>query len=277
VVLGGGGATGEAWEVGLLRGLRDAGIDVSQADLVVGTSAGAIVAVQLRVGQSLDALYDGQIGPAGPRAPLDLRGVDLGYFQETSRLWQGVDTTPAQRIEVGRRALAAPRVISEDAWVQRWASALGGAAWPSRPLLIAVIDVLDGSTRLVDGTQGVPLERAVAASSALPGLVAPIWLGDRQYMDGAVGGTHLNAAAGYGLVVGAAPAPRPGTAREIEELRARGSQVVNVTPDADSRAALGPNSLDRARLRPSAEAGLRQAAAVAAELAGLWHGVLSAP
>ncbi len=43
LVLGGGGITGIAWEVGLLAGLAEAGVDLSGADLVVGTSAGSVV------------------------------------------------------------------------------------------------------------------------------------------------------------------------------------------------------------------------------------------
>src|SRR3954469_368453 len=41
LVLGGGGSAGNAWLIGVVAGLVDAGIDVTQADLVVGTSAGA--------------------------------------------------------------------------------------------------------------------------------------------------------------------------------------------------------------------------------------------
>src|SRR3954470_9375031 len=48
VVLGGGGATGRAREIGLLKGLRDAGIDLTQADLLIGTSAGSILGAQVR-------------------------------------------------------------------------------------------------------------------------------------------------------------------------------------------------------------------------------------
>src|SRR5712692_10292948 len=53
LILGGGGPVGRAWEVGILKGLADAGVDVSQADLVVGTSSGAILGTQLRSGKML--------------------------------------------------------------------------------------------------------------------------------------------------------------------------------------------------------------------------------
>jgi len=43
LVLGGGGITGIAWEIGVLTGLAEAGVDLTGADLVVGTSAGSVV------------------------------------------------------------------------------------------------------------------------------------------------------------------------------------------------------------------------------------------
>ena len=49
-VLAGGGATGIAWEAGIIIGLRDCGIDVRDADTMIGTSAGSMVAAHLRVG-----------------------------------------------------------------------------------------------------------------------------------------------------------------------------------------------------------------------------------
>src|SRR5262245_16220083 len=51
LVLGGGGAAGNAWEIGVIAGLADAGLDITEAaDLVVGTSAGATTAAQVRSG-----------------------------------------------------------------------------------------------------------------------------------------------------------------------------------------------------------------------------------
>ena len=46
-MLGGGGVTGVAWEIGLLHGLAEHGVDLIGADLLVGTSAGSVVAAQV--------------------------------------------------------------------------------------------------------------------------------------------------------------------------------------------------------------------------------------
>ncbi len=56
LVLGGGGAVGVAWESGLLAGLAEAGLDLSGADFILGTSAGSVVGSQLAMGRDATAL-----------------------------------------------------------------------------------------------------------------------------------------------------------------------------------------------------------------------------
>ena len=69
VVFGGGGVTGVAWTVGLLAGLADAGVDLTGADLVVGTSAGSVVGAQLANPVPLDEQDAAQVaGPGAERA-----------------------------------------------------------------------------------------------------------------------------------------------------------------------------------------------------------------
>jgi hypothetical protein len=63
VVLGGGGLTGQSWEIGMLKGLRDAGIDLTQADLVIGTSGGSVAATQMRSSRGLDSFYNDLLAP----------------------------------------------------------------------------------------------------------------------------------------------------------------------------------------------------------------------
>jgi NTE family protein len=82
LVLGGGGVAGIAWETGVLTGLADSGVDVTGADLVVGTSAGSTVAAQVTGDHSLEDLFARQVDPA--RSPVELAApsglADLEQF-----------------------------------------------------------------------------------------------------------------------------------------------------------------------------------------------------
>ena len=53
LVLGGGGPIGIAWHCGLAIGLREEGIELRDADIIVGTSAGSLVGTRLAAGQDL--------------------------------------------------------------------------------------------------------------------------------------------------------------------------------------------------------------------------------
>mgnify|MGYP003334024619 FL=1 len=77
LVLAGGGVTGIAWETGVLRGLRERGLDLAaSADLIVGTSAGSAVGAQLATGRDIDDMFAAQLDEAhneiSPRLDLDL-------------------------------------------------------------------------------------------------------------------------------------------------------------------------------------------------------------
>ena len=65
LVLGGGGVAGIAWITGLLTGLAGAGADLTGADLIIGTSAGANVAAQVGSGLPLADLYARQADRSG--------------------------------------------------------------------------------------------------------------------------------------------------------------------------------------------------------------------
>jgi NTE family protein len=273
LVLGGGGPTALAWEVGILKGLQDAGIDLTQADLLVGNSAGASLAAQLRSGRSVDDIYHTIVEPptgTTPNPDCSQAAVDQGYVGRIQRL---VATAPeptlAMRLEVGQLALAAPTAIPEEKYLSCIASSAPNA-WPSMPLKIASVDVSDGSVRLFDSTQGVPIAQALAASNASPGIVAPITIGDQRYMDGYAYGTHIDGAMGSSVIIALTPTQPLRAMRELDLVRAAGSEAMDVAPDAASRDAIGPNIQDRSRMKPTAEAGRQQAAAVVADVQKLW-------
>jgi len=269
VVLGGGGLTGQSWQIGMLKGLRDAGFDLTQADMVIGTSGGSVAATQMRSG-FIDDFYAALLGPPALDNALD--SVDLAYYQETARMWQGAEITPDTRIAVGARALAAVQVIPEEEFITRTGVRVGVPDWPTLPLQITAVDVFDGTTRLIDRTQGVSIAQAVAASTAQPALVAPISIGSSRYMDGGVAGSPLAPALGYRRIMALLPGGGGAVAqRAAEAARAQGIEVLILSADSEAAEARGPDSQDPTRMAASAEAGLRQAARAASDVAVIWN------
>src|SRR3982750_3735216 len=88
LVLGGGGVTGVAWEIGLLHGLAEHGVDLSDADLLVGTSAGSVVAAQVLSGVPLVDLFEAQRAPATAEIAARLSVPGLLKFVAAG-LWPG--------------------------------------------------------------------------------------------------------------------------------------------------------------------------------------------
>src|SRR5450432_3018664 len=70
LVLGGGGSTGNAWLIGVIAGLFDAGLDVTTADLTVGTSAGATAAAQI-AGAAPPELFANILDEVPPSRPAE--------------------------------------------------------------------------------------------------------------------------------------------------------------------------------------------------------------
>jgi NTE family protein len=278
LVLGAGGVTGIAWETGLLKGLRDAGLDLTGAALVVGTSAGSVVGAQVTTGVPLDDLYRRQVEP--PQRPRE-RPPDLGklmdFFAARPDAAEPAGTRPRPTREmmawIGSQARAAFTKVSEAGRLQVIESRLPVHEWPERPLLITAVDTADGGFVTWQRSSGVPLPLAVASSCAVPWVYPPVTINGRRYMDGGVRSTtNADLAAGHDLVVIVAPIAGFGRAtvdEEAGELRRAGARVEVVVPDPAALEAIGPNPLDPARRAQAAEAGLAQAPSAAEALAGV--------
>ncbi|SUA47100.1 Uncharacterised protein [Nocardia africana] len=86
LVIGGGGVAGIAWANGVIAGLADAGIDLTAADVYIGTSAGANVAAQLTSGLTPEELFRRQIDPSLQSAEIVPEGNPLeGYGRRSTR------------------------------------------------------------------------------------------------------------------------------------------------------------------------------------------------
>lgn len=275
LVLGGGGITGIAWEVGLVAGLADAGVDLRTADLVVGTSAGSVVGAQLRSATPIGDLLATQLGSTvetGPPARLGRR--QLLRFALAMLRTRGDDV--AFRRRVGALALAAEAAgdtPTEEARRAAIASRLPETTWPERPLTVTAVDAATGAFEAFTRDSGVDLVSAVAASCAVPGVYPPTTIGDRRFLDGGMRSVaNVDLALGYDRIVVVAPIVRGVGPMVSVDAQVAGlvSRVTVVSPDADSVRAIGKNVLDPAAREPSAQAGRAQAVSVAERVREVW-------
>lgn len=272
LVLGGGGLTGIGWEAGLLHGLAGRGIDLTDADVVVGTSAGSVVGTQITT-RPLAEVYDGQLEP--PAAELGSR-MTRGMVARLMApvLLPGAPATKRRRI--GAAALRAhPPGGHERVEVIR--SRIGEVAWPERDLRITAVNAETGEFAVFTRDSQVDLVHAVAASCAVPLVWPAVSIDDRAWIDGGMRSTaNVDVARDVEeAIVVLAPLPQAfskATRISTQLARCRARRSVVITPDKQALAAFGSNVLDPAKRADAARAGERQARDVAAAVRAAWHG-----
>ena len=288
LVLGGGGSTGNAWLIGVIAGLLDAGLDVTAADLTIGTSAGSTAAAQIAwttPSELLAAILDGapqqRTGPVGSdrgRAPN--RPV-ADHMERTSKIIASADDAADMRRRMGAAALdmdAASDASRQEQWRATVASRLPSQRWPQRTLLITAVDAHTGEPVVFDPHSGVDLVDAVAASCASG---PPYRIGDSGYIDGGYRrNENADLAAGFGRVLVLSPfggrSRHPlewgmHLAAQVDELRARGSRVETIFPDSNLEHMFGANAMDLSLRPPAARAGRDQGRVLAGQLAEFWR------
>jgi NTE family protein len=292
LVLHGGGSAGNAWEIGVIAGLLDAGLDVTEADLIIGTSAGSTAAAQITSATPAELLAailtaappqrtdpvrsDGGRGPVGPVAD---------HMERTSRIIAAAEDAADMRRRMGAAALdmdAASDGSGQIRWRATVAARLPSQRWPERTIVITAVDADTGEPVVFDRHSGVDLVDAVAASTASGFGVPPYGIGGHRYIDGGYRrNENADLAAGYGRVL--VLSPFGGRSRhprgwgmhleaQVGELRAGGSNVETIFPDSNSRNAFGVNMMDLSTRPPAARAGYDQGRALAGQLTEFWRG-----
>jgi NTE family protein len=265
LVLTAGGTAGGAWMVGLLDGLRAAGADLGQADLIIGTSAGARTGAQLATGVLADV--------AGKYRRDEFPHVALpASSQDIAAAMSSIFADAPDRQEAARRIANLPPLgpaLVPAAERRREISAqLPVQQWPARRLLLASVDAESGRRVTFDATSGVTLLDAVMASGNVPGIHALVELNGRRYADGgAYSAYNADLAAGHDPVV--VIRPMQSDSGLEAELAGNVDGVVHVIrADEASRAAIGPNT---AQNWPAAvAAGAAQARREIEALAAIW-------
>jgi NTE family protein len=308
LVLGAGGVLGAAWMTGALvrLGERLPG-PVSDVDLVVGTSAGSVLAAALRCRAPFEEIAAWQ------------RGQATGLLTESVALAaQDGPLPPLPRMRLGSVPLACaalltphrvPPWVAASAWLpygrgrhtalrslitglqQRQAE----SGWVGQPTWIAAVDY-DTGQRVLFGRDGAPaasLPDAVVASCSIPGWYEPAVIGGRRYVDGGVRSmTSLDVLAGTDIQDVYVLAPLASTetdhplqphlrmerrlrqvlthavVRQARALAARGKRVTVLTPGPRDLAAMGINLMDPRRRQAVLELSFRTSAEALAALDG---------
>lgn len=280
LMLGSGGNAAFAWQVGLVAGMAEAGLDIRDADALVGTSAGARLAVQLAAGDSPQLLLHSQLEPR-PKTE-SAPPVNLAEWRkQLARTREGTEDPAVILRRVGALSLA---TAAEAAGKRRQSieSLISTKVWPSRRLQVVAVEAESGQRTVFDASSGIALLDAVVASGAVPGIFPPVCFRGRHYFDGGFYSTeNADVALGYErvLILGLRSRNSPLGVVSLEEslhkLRAAGAQVRVIHPDEATEAAfasVGRNVLDPAVAGPAARAAHLQGTRIArADVAAFWN------
>jgi NTE family protein len=301
LVLGGGGVLGAAWMIGALSALSEAlAWDPREAEVIVGTSAGSVLAALLGSGLGVDSLLNHQRGTPRPEDP------QIEFNPDTA---SGGSMPPMPQLRIGSRSLVArtmrhprrvPVLAAFSALAPRGRGSLtpvgdlvraanpeGG--WPILPETWMVAMDYDTGRRIAFGRDGAPpaeMADAVMASCAIPGWYAPVSIEGRRYIDGgALSPTSIDLLADRGLdeVIVLAPMAsfdyddpatvvgrmerrfrRAMTKRVLHEagkVRRHGATVTVLGPGREDLEAIGVNLMDARRRRSVLELSIRTTAA----------------
>ncbi|MEQ4205282.1 patatin-like phospholipase family protein [Actinopolymorpha sp. B9G3] len=295
LVLGAGGVLGAAWMIGALCALEEEiGLDATKVDALLGTSAGSVVAALLAAGVSPHEQRAHQRGEVLDGSPLAEVEFDYALGGRPPAPWPGVGSARLLAAVVrDRRLLSAPVVLA--GLVPRGRGSVQALAelieqilpdWPKHPRLQTVAMDYDAGGRVAlgrpEGDGLIVPAQAVAASCAIPGWFAPVEIDGRVYVDG--GTTSIASAdliAGHRLDEVYVVAPLAWLAspnsmgpslwmlqhwrraltrqlnREVEHLRAEGTQVTIIAPSAEDLVALGTNPMDEHRRLEVLETSMR--------------------
>ncbi|MGW3284287.1 patatin-like phospholipase family protein [Streptomyces sp. NPDC001002] len=283
LVLGGGGPVGASWTSALLNGLASAGLPVADSDVVIGTSAGAVVGAWLTI--QADGLAS---VPELMRERAKWHAAKAGSGQAKPellrRMAEAASGGEGSALSIAQAAVAAIPPISADQAKALWQSSLPQGEWSSR-LRIVSVNATTGIAHAWSNEDGLPLGVAVSSSTAAPGAAPAVVVDDVPWVDGGVrSGTNadllvdsaegdgrlgLVSGTGGGKVLIVAPMQSEDIVREEASLTERGFDVRIIIAERFYQTPFG--LLDPRFIDAAVETGTRQAREAAAELVRWWN------
>lgn len=283
LVIGCGGVAGGAWSIATLAALqRELDWDPREAEILIGTSSGAVLSALLGAGVSVERMVASQLGEAPDCVWNHDRDTGGVLPPLPAADWPGL---PLARLGLRRRISAftaftglLPRGTADMAPFRRLVgSVVPPGEWaPHANTWIVGVDV-DSGERVAFGREDaprIPLDLAVCASYGVPGWCPPVEWQGRSYLDGGIASpTSADLLLGRGVTEAVVLAPmassepdqprsplarierrvrRHMTAivdREIAQLQAAGIRTIRLEPGPAELAAIGYNMMDHRRRR----------------------------
>lgn len=269
LVLGGGGFVASSWSTGLITGMAEAGVDVRNADVLIGTSSGARVALQMASGAPLEEVFERQLG-AGAHVGRQAGAVD---WERLQREVAQAKALGGDRAEILRRFGQLALTLQGPDRRALVSTQLPMEQWPERRVRLIALNAETGVRRAFDRESGIDLVDAVMATTAFFGS-APVWFEGQPYIDGGFySSDNADLAAECGRVLVLAPKAPPWAMRlvSLEEgiaaLRAAGAEVDLIQPDEEAMEAIASagSPMNPAVFEPVTRAGRAQGLRVVAQ------------
>lgn len=248
IVLGGGGSLAIGWELGYLSALSEDGINIRQADVVIGTSGGAQAATGITSQKSWEEIYNEQIAPKSDETPPSSNMSDI--FSRYKEIQETSDT-PKEWIENYSVYALEHNKFDESVHINRLKNRIKMNEWPEN-LMITAINVDKAERVALTTNSNVDIHTAMAASGSLPGVWPTTTINGVKHFDG---GCHSmeNADLAKGakkvlILATNLPVTTPYKLKDaIQELEQSGSEVILITPSDEVLAKLnelGGNTVD---------------------------------
>lgn len=234
IVLGGGGSLAIGWQLGYLYALEKEGIDIRNADLVIGTSGGAQAATGITSTKSWEEIFNEQIEPKSNEEPpqQNMEAVVARYSEIAQK-----SNNPKEWIENYSAFALEENKFDESEHINRLKHRIKVESWPQN-LMITAIDAQESKRAVFTKASNVDIYRAMASSGSLPGVWPATSIDGKKYYDG---GCHsmenADLAEGANKVLILAtnlPIVTPYKLDDaITELQNSGAEVKLITPSED--------------------------------------------
>jgi NTE family protein len=214
LVLGAGGSAGQAWQIGIIAGLAEAGLDMTEAaDLVIGTSSGSTTAAWVRSGipavELLASVLSEPVRPVGQHREQAPSLAMATLFERMRAIGAAATSAADLQRAMGAFGLESDSMLGPAVAGQRRAmvaARLPRHDWPDRPMIVVALDAHTGELAAFDRDSGVELVDAVTAATALPGGAPTHSINGTRYINGGVrSADNADLASGYANVVVLSP------------------------------------------------------------------------